>query len=190
MSRYGNFEIFLVAAPGLEEVLCAEVRMKGFKQPKAVPGGVVIKGGWPEVWRANLWIRGAGRVLARLESFHIDQLTELENRARKVRWGDVLRPDVPFSVEATCKQSRIFHSEAVAERFANAIHDKIGAPFAKDADVIVMVRFDNDLCTVSIDTSGDLLHKRGLWHRYSCASVVTTAANRCLIPCAAQARSL
>jgi len=61
MSRDGKFEIFLAALPGLEETLCAEVRAKGFNSPKAVPGGVTIRGGWPEVWRANLWVRGAGR---------------------------------------------------------------------------------------------------------------------------------
>lgn len=52
-----SFEIFLATAPGLEDALYQEVRGKGFKQTKAVPGGVTVKGGWPEVWRANLWIR-------------------------------------------------------------------------------------------------------------------------------------
>ena len=63
MSAAGEFEIFLVANPGLEGPLCAEARAKGFKA-KSVPGGVTLRGGWPEVWRANLEIRGASRVLA------------------------------------------------------------------------------------------------------------------------------
>ena len=64
MTKDQDFEIFLAAPPGLEAVLHDEVRGKGFRQAKAVPGGVTIRGGWPEVWRANLWVRGAGRVLA------------------------------------------------------------------------------------------------------------------------------
>src|SRR5687768_662008 len=53
MTADSDFEIFLVAVPGLEGPLCAEARAKGFKA-KSVPGGVTLKGGWPEVWRANL----------------------------------------------------------------------------------------------------------------------------------------
>ena len=102
-----NFEIFLAAPPGLEDVLCTEIRGKGFKQPKPVPGGVVIKGGWPEVWRANLWARGASRVLARIDSFRTGHLTHLEERAHRVPWATVLRSDVPFRVEASCSGSRI-----------------------------------------------------------------------------------
>ena len=49
MTAESGFEIFLATVPGLEEVLCAEVRGKGFRQPRAVPGGVVLRGGWPEV---------------------------------------------------------------------------------------------------------------------------------------------
>jgi len=57
-----SFEIFLATAPGLENALYDEVRNKGFKRAKAIKGGVTIEGGWPEVWRANLWVRGASRV--------------------------------------------------------------------------------------------------------------------------------
>lgn len=150
-----------MTAPGLEEVLYAEVRTKGFKQAKAVPGGVTIKGGWPEVWRANLWVRGAGRVLARIDQFRIPQLAHLEERARQVPWRVVLRPDVPFRVEVTCAQSRIYHSDAAAERIEAAIKATLGAPLSPEAEVLVRARIENDICTISVDTSGELLHKRG-----------------------------
>src|SRR5512145_972300 len=140
MSKDGRFEIFLAVAPGLEEVLCAEVRGKGFNSPRAVPGGVTVRGGWPEVWRANLWVRGAGRVLAVLASFRVLHLDELAARTRKVPWGDVLRPDVPFRVEATCVKSRIYHSGAAAERVEAAIRETLGAPSAPEAPVLVRAR--------------------------------------------------
>ncbi len=160
-----GFEIFLAAPPGLEETLHAEVRLKGFRQPRVVPGGVVTEGGWPEVWRANLWLRGAGRVLARLDTFHTRHLAHLDDRARRVDWAAVLRRDVAVRVEATCAQSRIWHSGAAAERIARAIRETLGAPAAEGApgerSVTVMARIENDLCTISLDTSGEPLHRRG-----------------------------
>jgi putative N6-adenine-specific DNA methylase len=161
MTSAGDFEIFLATAPGLESVLCAEAKVHGFRAPKALDGGVRIEGRWHDVWRANLVIRGASRVLARVGTFRAVHLTELQKRARTLPWGDILRPDVPVRIEASCKRSRIYHSGAAAERIAKAIGEEIGAPIAPDAEVCIRARIDNDLCTISIDTSGELLHKRG-----------------------------
>jgi putative N6-adenine-specific DNA methylase len=88
-------------------------------------------------------------------------LAQLDKRARKVAWGDVLRADVPFSVEASCKASRIYHQGAAAQRITKAIHDTLGAPVSEEAEVVVKARIDDDLCTISVDTSGASLHKRG-----------------------------
>jgi putative N6-adenine-specific DNA methylase len=157
----GEFEIFLVAAPGLETALCDEARAARFKAAKAVPGGVTIRGGWPEVWRANLELRGTGRVIARLDQFRAIHLSQLDKRARKVAWGAVLKPDVPVRVEATCRASRIYHSGAAAQRVETAIREELGAAIAREADVTIRVRIENDICTLGVDTSGELLHKRG-----------------------------
>src|SRR5262245_5688407 len=146
MTHARRFEIFLATAPGLEELLCAEVRSKGFNSAKAVPGGVTVKGEWPEVWRANLWIRGAGRVLAVVASFRALHLAELKGETRKAPWGNVLRPDVPFRVEATCSKSRIYHSGAAAERVEAAIGEAIGAPASPDAEVLIRARIEHDRC--------------------------------------------
>jgi putative N6-adenine-specific DNA methylase len=156
-----DFEIFLVTAPGLESALCAEARERGFRDPKVVKGGVTVQGGWPEVWRANLELRGASRVLARIAEFRAMHLAQLDKRARKVAWGEVLRADVPISVEASCRASRIYHQGAAAQRITKAIHETLGAPVAEEAEVVVKARIDDDLCTISVDTSGASLHKRG-----------------------------
>ncbi len=156
-----DFEIFLVATPGLEETLCAEAAERGFPAPRAVPGGVKIRGHWPDVWRANYELRGAGRVLARVDSFQVETFEKLERRSRRVPWAKVLRRDVPVSIDVSCSQSRLFHSGAVAERLEGAIRDKACTAVVKDAPVTVMVRLDNNICTISVDTSGELLHKRG-----------------------------
>ena len=155
------FEIFLSAPPGLEPVLCGEVREKGFANPQAMPGGVTTEGGWPDIWRANLELRGASRVLARIGSFRAFHLAQLDKRARKVDWGAVLRPDVPLQIEAHCRRSKIYHAGAAAQRIERAITETLGAPVAKDAALRLMVRIDDNLVTLSLDTSGELLHRRG-----------------------------
>ncbi|MBL9034478.1 MAG: class I SAM-dependent RNA methyltransferase [Rhodospirillaceae bacterium] len=161
MNAPPDFEIFLVTAPGLESLLCAEAREKGFKAPKAVKGGVTVQGGWPEIWRASLEIRGAARILARIAEFRALHLAQLDKRARKVPWAEFLRRDVAFRVEASCRRSRIYHQGAAAQRIATAIREELGATLSEDAEVCVKARIDDDLCTISIDTSGESLHKRG-----------------------------
>ena len=182
MTADGDFEIFLVATPGLEGPLCAEARAKGFKA-KTVPGGVTLKGGWPEVWRANLEIRGASRVLARIGAFRALHLAHLDKRARHFPWGDVLRPDVAFRVEASCKSSRIYHSGAAAQRIERAISEELGAPTSPEAEVCVKARIEKDLCTIAVDTSGELLHKRGHKQAVAKAPMRETMASLFLRQC-------
>jgi putative N6-adenine-specific DNA methylase len=161
MAASGHFEIFLATAPGLEAVLYDEVRSLRFRAVKQVAGGVTVNGNWRDAWRANLEVRGANKVLARIDAFRVFHLDELAKRARRVRWDEVLRPDIPFRVEATCRTSKIYHSGAAAQRIADAISEKIGARVSDDAAVTIMARIESDLCTISVDTSGELLHKRG-----------------------------
>ncbi len=182
MTAGGDFEIFLVATPGLEGPLCAEARAKGFKA-KTVAGGVTLKGGWPEVWRANLEIRGASRVIARLGAFRVVHLAQLDKRARQFAWGDVLRPDVPFRVEVSCKSSKIYHSGAATQRIERAIAEELGAPASPEAEVCIRARIENNVCTIGVDTSGELLHKRGYKQAVAKAPMRETMASLFLRQC-------
>ncbi|MDO5705387.1 MAG: class I SAM-dependent RNA methyltransferase, partial [Paracoccus sp. (in: a-proteobacteria)] len=158
-----TFEIFLACAPGLEPLLAAEVAEAGW-HGAAVPGGVTITGGWPDVWRANLDLRGATRVLARIGSFRAMHLAQLDKRARKFDWGAVLRPDVPVRVDTVCRASRIYHAGAASQRVGRAISETLGALVVEKADpaaITLKVRIEDDLVTISVDTSGESLHKRG-----------------------------
>ena len=161
MTADRDLEIFLVSPPGFEAVLCEEARAAKFADPRIVAGGVTLRGGWPEVWRANLELRGASRVLARIGAFHAIHLSQLDKRARQFPWREFLRADVPVAVEAACTKSRIYHSGAAAQRIATAIREELGAVISPEAEVCIKARLDHDLCTISIDTSGDMLHKRG-----------------------------
>ena len=161
MTDTAPIEIFLSGTPGLEHLLRDEAAEFGFADAQTVPGGVTCSGDWAEVWRANLMLRGAGRVLARVARFRAMHLAQLDKRARKIDWTELLRPDVPFRVEATCRKSRIYHAGAATERVANAIADALGQHPDAKAGLVVRVRIEDDLCEISLDTSGEGLHKRG-----------------------------
>ena len=156
-----KFEIFLSATPGCEPILCDEVIAAGFPVPKAVPGGVVFEGTWHDVWRANLALRCVNTVLSRVAQFHVAHLAQLDKLARQVPWVSLLPKDVPFAVDATCRKSRIYHAGAAVERVAKAIAAATGGTLDDTSGLRVSVRIENNLCTLSIDTSGELLHKRG-----------------------------
>ena len=154
--------LFLAAPPGLELQLLEEARERGFDAPVAVPGGVEVAGGWAAAMRANLHLAVASRVLARLASFRAVHPAQLDKRARKVDWRAALRADVPVRIEATSRRSRVYHAGAVVSRIAGAV-EAVGIPVRPDADdaVRLVVRLEDDLCTISVDTSGAPLHRRG-----------------------------
>jgi putative N6-adenine-specific DNA methylase len=153
--------LFLPVPPGLEAALAEEAAEAGFAVVATEPGGVIVQGGWREAWRANLCLRGASKVLVRVGAFRAMHLAQLDKRARRFPWAEVLRPDVPVKVEATCRASRIYHAGAAAQRIGTAIREELGAPVVPEADVRVMARIEDDLCTISVDTSGEPLHRRG-----------------------------
>lgn len=156
------FEIFLMCPPGLEPALAAEAAEAGFPAPVTVPGGVTFQGDWRDVWRANLTLRGAVRVLARIGAFRAFHLAQLDKRARKFPWGEVLRPDVPVRVEvATNRKSKIYHAGAAQQRIETALREEMGIAIAADAPVTLRARIDDNLVVLSVDTSGESLHKRG-----------------------------
>lgn len=161
MPSASSFPILLVVQPGLETALLDEVRDAGFGRARTVTGGVEIRGGWPEVWRANLVLRGPSKVLVRIGAFRAPHLAQLDRRARQFPWHATLRSDVPVRIEATCRASRIYHAGAAAERIATAVREELGATVSDDAELCIKIRIDDDLCTVSLDTSGELLHRRG-----------------------------
>lgn len=177
------FEIYLVATPGLEAPLCTEAREAGFSGAQVVAGGVAFMGHWPDVWRANLVLRGATRVLTRIASFRALHLAQLDKRARKLDWKSHLRPDIPVKVEASCKRSRIYHAGAAAQRVSNAIAAELGAPISEDAELRVMVRIEDDAVTVSLDTTGASLHKRGFKEAVNIAPMRETMAAMFLAQC-------
>jgi putative N6-adenine-specific DNA methylase len=162
-------DLFAVAAPGTEALLARELAALGI-QGRAVPGGVELRGDAATIRRVNLESRLASRLLLRLGSFRTLHLNELEKLTGKLDVAPYIRADEPLAVRATCRKSKIYHSGAAEERVQRALGKKLGAALAPaqgslDEDdtppQTVLVRFEHDVCTISLDTSGAHLHKRG-----------------------------
>ena len=140
MNTPAPFEIFMVATPGFESALCAEALENGFDGATVTQGGVTFTGTWPDVWRANLQMRGATRILARVGTFMAFHLAQLDKRSRKFPWGDILRPDIPIRVEVTCTKSKIYHAGAASQRIETALRESFGATIAADGPISLKVR--------------------------------------------------
>ncbi len=164
-----DYRIFVVSAPGLEEITARELVALGLA-PTPIAGGVEFAGALRDLYRVNLLLRTASRVTVRLGEFYAAAFSELRKKASRLPWERYLRPGQPVAVRATCRRSKLYHSDAVVERVAGAIADRLGAPSEvvgwdeESADVppqLVIVRLFNNQCTISVDTSGALLHRRG-----------------------------
>lgn len=165
-------QFFAVAAPGIEALTALELRQQNLlsQNEHHQNGGVPFKGELEQLYQANLQLRTASRVLVRLGNFHAASFSELRKKASRLTWEDYLHPGQPVTLRVTCRKSRLYHSDAVAERVSGAIGDRLGKPSAmekaadEEADVapqLVVVRLWRDQCTISIDSSGALLHRRG-----------------------------
>ena len=156
-----RFEIFIACVPGLENELLAEINKVGFKQTKLMVGGINFLGDWRDVWRANFYLRGATKVLVRFASFRVTHLAQLDKLSHKLNWSTLLRHGKSFRVETVCRKSKIYHSGAAAQRISKAISDKINAEEDPKSNVVIKTRISSDICTISLDSSGEGLHKRG-----------------------------
>ncbi|MBI5850806.1 MAG: class I SAM-dependent RNA methyltransferase [Planctomycetes bacterium] len=158
------FDLFVACLPGLEEFVAAECRALDVPPEsfRVGDGGVALRGDRRAIARLNLGLACASHVLVRVERFRARHFGELERKAMQVDWRAWLRDDVPFAVRAAARQSRLLHTGGLAERVAVAIATAIGnEPGGEGEPVTVLVRMADDLCTLSIDTSGRPLHERG-----------------------------
>jgi putative N6-adenine-specific DNA methylase len=153
--------IFVSSAPGLELIVASELESLGLRA-RTVEGGVELDGGITEMFAANLWLRAASRVLVLAATFHASTFHELERRANQVPWERWIPRGGSVRFRVTCRKSRLYHSDAVAERLGNAAAKRTNAvPAGDDEGQLFVVRIFRDDCTVRADSSGELLHRRG-----------------------------
>ncbi len=166
---------FAVTAPGLEALTAQELQRLSLlpdaaAAATAAPGSVAFQGDLDALYRANLHLRTASRVLVRIGDFSAAAFSELRKKASRLDWEHYLVPGQPVAIRATCKASKLYHADAVAERIAGAIADNLGQPIvrkklgdeeAANPSQLVVVHLSHNHCTVSVDSSGELLHRRG-----------------------------
>ncbi len=166
-----RYNCYAVTAPGLEPVTETELTALGMEMGVSEPGGIPFRADAAELYAANLHLRTASRVIVRVAEFEARSFRDLETKARVVPWERFVVPGRAVQLRVTCRKSRLYHSDAVAERVRDAISHRLGVPTptlaAADDESeggeaqLFVVRFNHDRCTISADASGRLLHLRG-----------------------------
>ena len=171
-------EIFAATAPGLESIAAGEIKALGVRGSQQA-GGVSFDGDHRLLYRANLHLRTPSRIIVRLGRFHATTFYELERRSKKIAWQNFLPAQGAVDIRVTCRKSRLYHSDAVAERVLSVISDvRAGIELSKTSSDDTqdgeesenestsqvqrfVVRIVDDQCEISADSSGALLHRRG-----------------------------
>jgi putative N6-adenine-specific DNA methylase len=168
-ANVNDLRMFAVASPGLEAVVEKELRtLDGIRDVNAVPGGVEFGGDQSVLYRANLWLRTATRVLVRLGELEAREFAKMRRRASTLPWPSFVAPDAPLDLHVSQTKSRLYHTGAIAETLEHAVDDALGKRTAREgaAPAGIFVRGLADQWTLSVDSSGELLHKRG-WREES-----------------------
>lgn len=163
-----SLSLFAPTAAGLEQVLAGELRAIGARDVRVATRGVAFSGDLGMVYRANLWLRTAHRVLVHLDEFDSRNRQELYAGAHGIAWDGLMTVDQTLAVDAVSSSSEISHTQFAARVVKDAIvdwfRDRIGRRPSinpTDADLRINARLNNDRCTLSVDTSGSRLHRRG-----------------------------
>ena len=188
-------DAYAATAPGLEPLVARELAALGVT-PNAETGGAAFRGPIESIWRANLWLRTASRVLVRVASFRARAFHELERLARAVPWERYVANGSGVRFRVTSKKSRLYHTGGIAQRFGEAIEHRLGSGIVvgdsrsdendeEEVDSspaqLFVIRAFHDVFTVSIDSSGALLHQRGYRKAIAKAPLRETLAAAMLI---------
>jgi putative N6-adenine-specific DNA methylase len=159
---------FAQVAGGLEEAGKAELEALGAQQASVAYRGVYFDAGPAVIYGVNYRTRLLTRVLAPLVSFDCHSDKYLYKTAREIKWTDFLSNESTFAVFANVSNSRIRHSKYAAQRLKDAIvddfRDRTGRRpdvDTRDPDLWLNLHIENNHATISLDTSGGSLHRRG-----------------------------
>jgi len=168
-------DLFAVTQPGLEDICAAELAELGLAG-QIVAGGVAFTAELAGLAAANLRLGVATRVLVRVGEFRAPGFPELHAHAARLPWERFLSPTTTPRVccLVSARKSRLYHTVGIAERIVRGLGERLGVaaelvPASDDdadadtnlAALRVHVRLERDRCTVSVDSSGEPLHRRG-----------------------------
>ena len=163
-----SFEMVAKTFFGFEEILATELRNLGATKVK--PGNRMVRfyGDTGFMYKANLCLRTALKILKPLKSKRIRNDTELYNLVQSIAWEEFLDANETFIISATVNSTKFTHSQFVSLKTKDAIVDKfkeaVGERPSVDKDhpdIIINIHIQEDFCTISLDSSGSSLHHRG-----------------------------
>jgi putative N6-adenine-specific DNA methylase len=164
-------DFFAITPPGLESLCRMELmHLPSFSgETVAVSGGVEFNGKLYDGYLANLHLRTASRILMRIETVSASHFTQLSKKAAQIPWELYLHPDDTPLIRVSTHHCRLYHKDAVSAIFTQSVRDRLsryaGALQTTDVPAIqqrLFIRGMDDRFSVSIDSSGDLLYKRGI----------------------------
>lgn len=163
-----NFKMVAKTFFGFEDILAEELLKLGAQRVEKGTRMVSFYGDKGFMYKANLALRTALKILKPIKQFKVFNETSLYNGIQSIDWTDFLKVRQSFVVDTTVFSDRFNHSQFVALKTKDAIVDQFKSKFDdrpnidKDhPDLKINVHIQNDLCTVSLDTSGASLHHRG-----------------------------
>ena len=164
-------EFFAVCPPGLRQVCARELAGLDacIRDIQVVPGGVIFSARLMDACLANLWLRTPSRILMRLARFRATHFTLLEKKLADIDWDLFLPAGTDPAVQVTTRRSRLYHSDAIADRCAPIVRAALGIGPVKDSPPgfapvaqTILLRAENDWFDISLDMSGQPLFKRGI----------------------------
>lgn len=164
-----QYPLYATAPKALEGILANEIRSLGGQNVKEKLAGVAFDGDLALAYRVCLWSRVANRVFLPLSSFEVKSQQDLYDGVKRINWFEHMKPDDSLAVSFSSKNSpAINNTHFGAQKVKDAIVDQMRAKFNKRPSVDterpslrVNVYLHNDLAQLSLDLSGESLHKRG-----------------------------
>ena len=162
-----TYQFFATTAKYLEPLLSEELRQLQLPEVKETRAGTYFRGEIEHAYRACLWSRIANSVLLVLAKFQADSPEALYAGIRDINWNEHFDVDQTFAVNVNVSHSKITHSHYAALKVKDAIVDQFReltsnrpSVTTDQPDISINVYIRKDEATVSLDISGDSLHKR------------------------------
>ena len=163
-----NFYMLAKTMFGLEEILADELKKIGAQNIKILNRAVSFKGDTGFMYKANLNLRTALRILKPIAHFQAHDEKELYKKLCEIDWTTIFELDSTFSTKATTHSEVFTHSKYASLVMKDAIADTFRGKYQKrpnvdpdEPDISIHLHITKHTCTVSLDSSGQSLHKRG-----------------------------
>ena len=163
-----NFEMVAKTLFGFEELLENELRQLGAQHIKKGVRNVRFTGDKGFMYKCNMGLRTAIKILKPILQFNVKDENELYKKIKDIAWEKYIDVDATLAVSATLSGDRFTHSQYIALKTKDAIVDRFRDLTGKRPnidlrfpDLKIDVHIDRNRCSVSLDSSGESLHKRG-----------------------------